>query len=86
MAVVNFKLMQGQLKTYAVSPSLRRHFYGECGSPIDASRSSQPETYGLRLGTLDQAVTAWHQQHVFVADQTLWHDIVVGEARFDAYD
>lgn len=83
-AVADFKLTQGQaqLKAYSSSPGVLRHFCGECGSPLYSSRSSTPDSYRLRLGTLDQAISPSHKQHIFVSERAPWHEIAEGETQY----
>lgn len=86
VSVANFKLKAGstQLKAYSSSPDVLRHFCGECGSPLYSSRRSEPTIYRLRLGSLEQLLQPAHKQHVFVAEQALWHDIAAGETQYNA--
>ena len=50
----DFKIVQGEhlVKKFAVT-GVYRWFCGECGSPLISSRDAQPESYRLRIGTLD---------------------------------
>lgn len=54
----DFKLLQGQPKIYvktAESGARRAHgFCPECGTPIYATTVSDPQVYGVRVGTVRQ--------------------------------
>jgi len=53
-----FRLLAGQPKVYvktAESGTRRAHgFCGECGTPIYSTAVTDPQIYGLRIGTLHQ--------------------------------
>lgn len=51
----DFKIVQGEtlLKKYQSSETTQRCFCSECASPIISIKAETPDTYRLRIGTLD---------------------------------
>ncbi|TAN11142.1 MAG: GFA family protein [Burkholderiaceae bacterium] len=75
---VNFHLIAGAdvLREFESSPGMFRAFCTNCGSPIYAYRSEQPDHLGIRLGTLD---TPFHKQpigHKFTSECPSWAPIL----------
>lgn len=63
-----FRFIRGEecLKEFRASPSKRRVFCAECGSPLYSERDDLQGIRRLRLGTLDTAVHPVRQYHAFV--------------------
>lgn len=72
-----FKFVQGEhlLKFFSSSEGVERGFCMQCGSPIIANKSSAPEYYRLRLGTLDTPVEHKPRYHVFTSHKAEWDQI-----------
>jgi hypothetical protein len=53
----DFKIVKVRLlKTFASTATTTRCFCQECGSPIISIKAETPDTYRLRIGTLDTAL------------------------------
>ena len=62
MAESSCRISKGQPKVFKEQAdsgaTLERHFCGDCGSPIYSRRISMPSTLRLRIGLLDDKITA----------------------------
>jgi hypothetical protein len=72
-----FTLVDGQslLAEYESSPGKKRAFCSRCGSPIYSRRASFPGVLRIRVGLVDEPVSARPIAHAFVADQCSWWPI-----------
>jgi hypothetical protein len=72
-----FRLLQGTelLRTYSASLGKQRVFCGTCGSPLYSCKDWEPDTLGLRMGTLDTALETGPKAHQFVASRARWYRI-----------
>lgn len=72
-----FRFIRGEecLKEFRASPSKRRVFCAECGSPLYSERDDLQGIRRLRLGTLDTAVHPVRQYHAFVSQKVSWYEI-----------
>ena len=73
----DFRWTQGaELVTYyESSPGNHRGFCRTCGSPLLSRCDSDPRSYGLPLGALDDDPGIKPGFHVFVASKAPWYDI-----------
>lgn len=69
-----FKYTQGEalIKQFQSSPTTIRCFCGECASPLISIKADTPETYRLRIGSLDTPLEHGPTQHIFVASKAEW--------------
>jgi hypothetical protein len=69
-----FTIIAGRelLAEYESSPGKKRVFCRRCGSPIYSSRASLPGVLRIRVGLVDEPVSARPIAHAFVADQCSW--------------
>lgn len=76
----DFKIVQGEhlLKKFASTPTTVRCFCGECASPIISIKTETPETYRLRIGTLDTPLEHKPTMHIFTAYKAEWDTICDG--------
>ena len=76
----DFKIVQGEhlLKKFASTPTTVRCFCGECASPIISIKTETPETYRLRIGTLDTSLEHKPTMHIFTAYKAEWDTICDG--------
>ena len=76
----DFKIVQGEhlLKKFASTPTTARCFCGECASPIISIKTETPETYRLRIGTLDTPLEHKPTMHIFTAYKAEWDTICDG--------
>ena len=75
--VRDFKITQGEqlLKQYPSTPTTIRCFCSECASPIISIKADTPETYRLRIGTLDSPLEHGPTQHIYGASKAEWETI-----------
>ena len=61
----------------------RRHFCGECGSPIYSTNDHYPDVYIVKAGTLDD--TSWLQPQIEIWGKSAqpWVEPVEGRPRID---
>ena len=76
----DFKIVQGEqlLKKYQSSETTQRCFCGECASPIISIKTDTPDTYRLRIGTLDTPLEHKPTKHIFTAYKAEWDTICDG--------
>ena len=81
----DFKITQGEhlLKKFASTATTQRCFCSECGSPIISIKAETPDSYRLRLGTLDTPLQHKPTQHIFVAYKAEWDTISDDLPQFD---
>jgi hypothetical protein len=65
----------GLLTEYQSSPGKKRVFCRRCGSPIYSSRASLPGKLRIRVGLIDDPVSARPIAHAFVASKSNWWPI-----------
>jgi hypothetical protein len=72
-----FRLLSGSetLKEYESSPGVYRVFCGECASPLFSKRNAMPDTFRLRIGTLETPLEQQPVAHIFVSDKAEWFEI-----------
>ena len=63
------------IREYESSPGKFRAFCSRCGSPIYSRLASDPETYRLRLGTLDGDPGRRPVAHGFVGSKAPWFEL-----------
>jgi hypothetical protein len=77
-AATGFRLLNGEPRTYiktADSGAKRRHaFCGDCGAPIFATSMETPQSYSLRLGTLDQRREITPKRQIWRRSALAWCD------------
>ena len=74
------------IREYESSPGKLRAFCSRCGSPVYSRRVSQPETYRLRLGTLDGDPGRRPVAHGFVGSKAPWFELPDdGLPRYEAW-
>lgn len=64
-----------QIREYESSPGKFRAFCSRCGSPVYSRTSSDPDTFRLRLGTLDGDPGRRPLAHGFVGSKAPWFDL-----------
>lgn len=83
-----FRLLRGTPKTYvkvADSGARRVHaFCGDCGGPIYACAETSPQSYSLRLGTLDQRQELGAPvREIWTRRRFAWLPPIAGSREFD---
>ena len=71
------------LKKYQSSETTQRCFCGECASPIISIKTDTPDTYRLRIGTLDTPLEHKPTKHIFTAYKAEWDTICDGLPQYD---
>ena len=79
-----FTLIAGKelLAEYQSSPGKKRVFCKRCGAPIYSARAALPGVLRIRVGLVDEPVSARPIAHAFVADQCSWWPISDSLAQF----
>ena len=77
IAKADFRWLSGEayLARYSSSAGVERCFCRNCGSPIISIKVENPETYRLRIGTLDTPLEQSPTCHVFAASKAEWDQI-----------
>ncbi len=81
----DFKIVKGEalFKKFASTPTTERCFCSECGSPIISIKAETPDTYRLRIGTLDTLLEHKPTMHIFTAYKAEWDTICDGLPQYD---
>lgn len=82
-----FRLISGDsmLQKYESSPNKYRCFCSNCGSPIYAHVSKNPEVLRVRLGSLDTEFTEDPKCHYFTKERAHWFHIADEFQQFPAW-
>ncbi len=72
------------ISEYESSPGKFRAFCSHCGSPIYSRRTSEAETFRIRLGALDGDPGRRPLAHVWVGSKAPWFEITDALPRFEA--
>ncbi len=81
----DFKIVQGEhlLKKYKSTATTDRCFCAECASPIISIKAETPDTYRLRIGTLDTPLEQKPTMHIYAASRAEWDTISDDLPQFD---
>ena len=81
----DFKIVQGEhlLKKYKSTATTDRCFCAECASPIISIKAETPDTYRLRIGTLDTPLKQKPTMHIYAASRAEWDTISDDLPQFD---
>jgi hypothetical protein len=60
---------------YESSPGVFRVFCGRCGSPLFSRRTATPQSYRLRVGTLDTPIAGKPAAQIFASEKAEWFDL-----------
>jgi len=64
-----------QIHEHESSPGKFRAFCSNCGSPLYSRRPADPDTWRVRLGTIDDDPGRRPQIHVWAGSKAPWFDI-----------
>lgn len=80
-----FELLSGRelIREYESSPGKYRAFCSVCGSPIYSRRPADPDTYRIRLGTLDGDPGRRPVSHVWTSSKAPWFEIADALPQFE---
>jgi hypothetical protein len=80
----DFFLLTGEqdVGAYHSSAEVTRTFCKRCGSPLQFTRSTRPDTFSLALGTLDDDPLVRPSSHIFVASKASWFEITDNLPRY----
>jgi hypothetical protein len=83
-----FRILQGGdlLRSFESAPGKRRHFCGQCGSPVYSSNEADPQRLRIRLGILDSEIRERPISHNFVSSRAGWDDLDAPLPRYDGYE
>lgn len=81
----DFKILNGEnlFKKYHSTATTQRCFCSECGSPIISIKAETPDTYRLRIGTLDTPLGQKPTHHIFTAYTAEWDTICDALPQYD---
>lgn len=84
----DFKLVDAQNKmaSYEVKPGKKRHFCGQCASPVYSSNADNPGKLRLRLGILDSDINERPGSHNFMGSKACWDDMDAPLPRYDEFE
>jgi hypothetical protein len=73
----DFRFVAGQedVQSYASSPGISRSFCRHCGATLQYITDSQPDSFALALGTLDDDPGVRPESHIFVRSKAPWFEI-----------
>jgi hypothetical protein len=72
---LRFRSGRETIREYESSPGKFRAFCSRCGSPIYSRLAADPETFRIRLGTLDGDPGRRPLSHFWVGSKAVWHEI-----------
>jgi len=74
---IDLNIVQGEnlLQAYFASPNKKRVFCKTCGSPIWSERLDKPEVVRLRVGLINEEISAQVRSHAFVTSKVKWYSI-----------
>jgi hypothetical protein len=64
------------LVAYESSPGEKRHFCGQCGSPIYSALAARPEVVRVRVGTINQPLNVRPAASYYTGSKCNWWDIL----------
>lgn len=73
----DLNIVQGEnlLQAYFASPNKKRVFCKTCGSPIWSERLDKPAVVRLRVGLINEEISASVISHAFVSSKVNWYPI-----------
>jgi hypothetical protein len=77
-ARAQFVFTQGEPATFRSSPNVKRHFCGECGSPLTYENERDPETLDVMIGSLDHPDHIEPDKHVWMSEKIAWDVVADG--------
>ena len=80
---LRFRSGRDAIREYESTPGEFRAFCSRCGSPVYSRLASDPETFRIRLGTLDGDPGRRPLSHVWVGSKAVWHEITDGLPQFE---
>jgi len=72
---LHFRSGRDRICEYESTPGKFRAFCSRCGSPLYSRLASDPETFRIRLGTLDGDPGRRPLSHFWVSSKATWHEI-----------
>ena len=80
---LRFRAGRDRISEYESTPGKFRAFCSRCGSPLYSRLTSNPETFRIRLGTLDGDPGRRPLAHFWVGSKATWHEITDGLEQFE---
>jgi len=82
----NFRILQGEAKSYASSENAQRHFCGDCGSSLFYTNETVfPGKTDIQSGTLDDPDSLPIQIHVQTAERIAWMKDIDSLPQFERF-
>jgi len=70
-----FQIAEGETRIYESSPGTRRHFCGDCGTPLLFDADRYPDEIHLYVASLDDPDAVPPQFHVHTGEQLSWFEV-----------
>jgi hypothetical protein len=82
-----FRFISGEsdVSAYASSGTHQRLFCSNCGSNILVELSTEPNTFYVSMGLIDEDPPHPPAYHIFVASKAPWHDITDDLPQYDEF-
>ncbi len=77
-----FRVVKGELQTYASSPGVARSFCGACGTPLTYAAERYPGEVHVYVSTLDRPEDFEPKAHVHAGEQLPWIHLDDGLPRY----
>ena len=86
VAAAAFRITAGAtlLIGYESSAGERRHFCGRCGSPIYSARADRPEVVRIRVGAINEPLSARPVASYYTGSKCNWWEIHDALPRFES--
>jgi hypothetical protein len=68
----SFRVIRGDLESFASSAPVIRQFCGRCGTPITYRNSAELETIDVTVATLDRPEAMAPVDHIWMVDAPAW--------------
>jgi hypothetical protein len=80
---LQFRSGRDAIREYESTPGKFRAFCSRCGSPIYSRLAADPESFRIRLGTLDGDPGRRPLSHFWVGSKAVWHTIADDLPQFE---
>jgi len=75
MAAEKVAVTKGEPRIYQSSPQVKRHFCGDCGSPVFFYRLNRPDQRAIFVGSLDDPNDFKPDMHLCLSSSVNWLDV-----------
>jgi hypothetical protein len=78
----SFRVVKGQLRSFASSAPVIRQFCERCGTPVTYSNAAEPQTIDVAIATLDRPEAMEPLEHLWMEDAVRWDRPQDGRPQF----